>query len=81
MRISKNDEESKRIAMDLETLLKCSSSDHIVKCYGYIIRDTEVWICMELMASCFEKLLKKLNKPFPEAIIGKVAVSVSRVKF
>lgn len=63
--------------MDLETLLKCSSSEHIVKCYGYIIRDTEVWICMELMASCFEKLLKNLKQPFPEDIIGKVAVAVS----
>lgn len=76
MRISKDDAEIKRIAMDLETLLKCSS-EHIVKCYGYIIRDTEVWICMELMASCFEKLLKNLKRPFPEDIIGKVAVSVS----
>ena len=30
---------------------------------------------MELMATCFDKLLKQLKQPIPEAICGKVAVA------
>ena len=30
---------------------------------------------MELMATCFDKLLKKLKRPIPEEICGKVAVA------
>jgi len=75
MRRTWDNDESKRISTDLEVLLKCSKCDHIVQCYGYMIKDTEVWICMELMASCFDKLIKKLREPFPEPILGKVAVA------
>ena len=32
---------------------------------------------MELMATCLDKLLKKLKAPVPEKILGKVAVAVS----
>lgn len=31
---------------------------------------------MELMATCLDKLSKRLNAPIPEAIIGKMAVSI-----
>ena len=30
---------------------------------------------MELMATCFDKLLKKLKRPIPEEVCGKVAVA------
>ncbi|XP_015794871.1 dual specificity mitogen-activated protein kinase kinase 7 [Tetranychus urticae] len=87
MRRSGNDEETKRIAMDLDVLLKCSSCKYIVQCYGYLICNSEVWICMERMTTCFEKLLKKLNpqtnetnskkkkKGIPQDVLGKVAVA------
>lgn len=75
MRRSGNEDDTKRIATDLDVLLKCCNCDHIVQCYGYMIKDTEVWIFMELMASCFEKLLKRIQAPFPEEILGKVAVA------
>ena len=32
---------------------------------------------MEQMATCLEKLLKKLREPIPEQIIGKMVVAVS----
>lgn len=32
---------------------------------------------MELMASCFEKLVKLIRQPIPEAILGKLTVSVN----
>ena len=44
-------------------------------CLGCFITDSDVWICMELMATCFDKLLKQLKQPIPEAICGKVAVA------
>jgi mitogen-activated protein kinase kinase 7 len=75
MRRSSSEEDTKRIANDLDVLLKCCNCDHIVQCYGYMIKETEVWIFMELMGSCFDKLLNKLKSPFPEPILGKVAVA------
>ena len=32
---------------------------------------------MELMASCFDKLLKLIQQPIPEPILGKLTVSVN----
>jgi len=32
---------------------------------------------MELMETCFDKLKRKIEKPIPENIIGKLTVSVS----
>ena len=32
---------------------------------------------MELMATCLDKLLKKLREPLPERILGKITVAVS----
>lgn len=43
----------------------------------YSMCQDEVWICMELMATCLDKLLKSLREPIPERILGKVAVAVS----
>ena len=42
-----------------------------------LILQSDVWICMELMSTCLDKLLKKLKSPIPERILGKVAVAVS----
>ena len=38
---------------------------------------TEVWVFMELMATCLDRLLKKVGGPFPENIVCKMTVSVS----
>ena len=38
----------------------------------------DVWICMELMSTCLEKLQKRLKQPIPERILGKVAVATVR---
>lgn len=73
---SSHPEDNKRINMDLEVLLKCNN-EHIVQCYGYFMKGIRVWIIMELMTTCLDKLLKKTNSPFPENICGKVAVAVS----
>ncbi|CAG7836292.1 unnamed protein product [Allacma fusca] len=73
MRRSKD--ENKRIIMDLQVVLKSHDCPYIVNCLGCFITDSDVWICMELMATCMDKLLKKIKDPIPEYIIGKVAVA------
>lgn len=76
MRRTGNDDENKRIIMDIEVVLKSHDCPFIVQCLGCFITECDVWICMELMATCFDKLLKKSTKPVPEAILGKVTVAV-----
>lgn len=63
--------------MDIEVVLKSHDCRYIVQCLGCFITNSEVWICMELMTTCFDKLLKRLGKPIPEEILGKVTVAVS----
>lgn len=78
MRRTGNDEENKRIVNDLEVVLK-SHCPYIVQCLGFIITSADVWICMELMTTCFDKVLKRTNQPIPEEILGKVTVAVSEI--
>ncbi|BFG02219.1 dual specificity mitogen-activated protein kinase kinase hemipterous [Drosophila madeirensis] len=75
MRRTGNAEENKRILMDLDVVLKSHDCKYIVKCLGCFVRDPDVWICMELMSMCFDKLLKLSKKPVPECILGKVTVA------
>ena len=74
MRRTGNSDETKRIIMDLDVVLK-SDCQEIVLCLGCFITESDVWIAMELMATCFDKLLKQLKQPIPEQICGKVAVA------
>ncbi|XP_065338450.1 dual specificity mitogen-activated protein kinase kinase 7 isoform X1 [Cloeon dipterum] len=75
MRRSGNKEENKRIIMDIEVVLKSHDCPFIVQCLGCFITDADVWICMELMATCFDKLLKRIKQPVPEDVLGKVTVA------
>nr|CAD7453173.1 unnamed protein product [Timema tahoe] len=72
MRRSGNMEENKRIIMDIDVVLKSHDCPYIVKCLGCFITDSDVWICMELMATCFDKLLKRLRRAIPEEVLGKI---------
>ncbi|XP_059222765.1 dual specificity mitogen-activated protein kinase kinase hemipterous isoform X2 [Stomoxys calcitrans] len=75
MRRTGNTEENKRILMDLDVVLKSHDCQYIVQCFGCFVTDADVWICMELMSMCFDKLLKLSKKPVPEKILGKVTVA------
>ena len=66
MRRTGNSDETKRILMDLDVVLKSIDCRHIVVCLGCFITASDVWICMELMSTCFDKLLKHLKQPIPE---------------
>lgn len=77
MRRTGNDEETKRITMDLDVVLKSHDCPHIVQCLGCFITEADVWICMELMSTCFDKLQKRTQRPIPEAILRHVTGAVS----
>lgn len=81
MRRTGNNEENKRIIMDIDVVLKSHDCPYIVQCLGCFITECDVWICMELMATCFDKLLKKSIQPVPEDILGKVTVAVCSIFF
>lgn len=80
MRRTFNDEENKRIYMDLQVVLECKS-DYIVRCCGYFIKEAEVWICMELMTTCFDKLLLARQMPLPERFLGAIAASAVKALY
>eukprot|EP00117_Sycon_ciliatum_P035597 scpid18088/ scgid26951/ Dual specificity mitogen-activated protein kinase kinase 7; JNK-activating kinase 2; MAPK/ERK kinase 7; c-Jun N-terminal kinase kinase 2 len=71
-----NDEDQKRVLMDLYVTMHLTDCPHIVTSYGAIIQADEAYICMELMSTCLDKLMKTHKQPFPEPICGKVAVAV-----
>uniref|UniRef100_A0A914YEC9 mitogen-activated protein kinase kinase n=1 Tax=Panagrolaimus superbus TaxID=310955 RepID=A0A914YEC9_9BILA len=79
MKKTSNEEENKRIYMDLQ-VITCNDCPFIVKSYGYIITFDHVYICMETMAMCLDKLyknyIKKQNMCIPEWVLGKITVSV-----
>lgn len=82
MRRSGNAEENKRIIMDLDVVLKSHDCPYIVQCLGCFITESDVWICMELMVTCLDKLLKhSREEAIPEVFLGKVTVAVSFVFF
>ncbi|KAK0401713.1 hypothetical protein QR680_015933 [Steinernema hermaphroditum] len=71
-----NMDEAKRVIMDLEVVSEAHVCPNIIRCYGYLFDNFNVHVCMELMATCLDKLLKRLSGPVPEEIIGKIAVSI-----
>ncbi|CAN0020129.1 unnamed protein product, partial [Bubo scandiacus] len=74
MRRSGNREENKRILMDLDVVLKSHDCPYIVQCFGTFITNTDVFIAMELMGTCAEKLKKRIQGPIPERILGKMTI-------
>ncbi|CAH8663510.1 unnamed protein product [Dicrocoelium dendriticum] len=70
-------EENKRIMMDLNVITKSCDCVYIVQCYGIFFTTGDVWICMEVMPTCLDKLLRDLHRPFPEKVLGKITVSIT----
>ncbi|KAM3184327.1 hypothetical protein ACTXT7_008578 [Hymenolepis weldensis] len=68
--------ENKRIMMDLDVVTKCVGCPNIVKCMGIFFSMSEVWICMEVMSMSLDTLMRDTVEPFPEYVLGKIAVSI-----
>ncbi|XP_022412920.1 dual specificity mitogen-activated protein kinase kinase 7 isoform X2 [Monodon monoceros] len=81
MRRSGNKEENKRILMDLDVVLKSHDCPYIVQCFGTFITNTDVFIAMELMGTCAEKLKKRMQGPIPERILGKMTVAIVKALY
>ncbi|KAM8764109.1 dual specificity mitogen-activated protein kinase kinase 7 isoform 2-T2 [Rhynchonycteris naso] len=81
MRRSGNKEENKRILMDLDVVLKSHDCPYIVQCFGTFITNTDVFIAMELMGTCAEKLKKRMQGPIPEWILGKMTVAIVKALY
>jgi len=75
--IAKSDDkdEMKRLRMDLGVMMKSNCSS-IVKYLGAVSSDASVWIVMELMLTCFEKVLRTLRMPIEVKVLGSLTVSV-----
>lgn len=75
--IAKSDDqdEIKRLQMDLFVMMK-SNCKSIVKYLGAVNSDVSVWIVMELMVTCFDKILRTLKSPIPVPVLGSLTVSV-----
>uniref|UniRef100_A0A8C5HV68 Protein kinase domain-containing protein n=1 Tax=Gouania willdenowi TaxID=441366 RepID=A0A8C5HV68_GOUWI len=68
MRRTGNKDENKRILMDLDVVLKSHDCPYIIQCYGAIVTNTDVFIAMELMGTCAEKLKKRIQGPIPDTL-------------
>ena len=66
-------EEQKRILMDLQ-IMAMQNSNYIVVYYGSLVSKDNVWLYMELMDTCFDKIIHNYG-PLPEDILGKLVVS------
>ncbi|XP_064627019.1 dual specificity mitogen-activated protein kinase kinase 6-like isoform X1 [Lineus longissimus] len=73
-----NSEEQKRLLMDLDVSMRSGNCVYMVKFYGALFREGDVWICMEVMDTSLDKFYTEVypNSSIPEPILAKIATSV-----
>jgi mitogen-activated protein kinase kinase 3 len=74
-----NTTEQQRLLMDLEISIRSSSFPYTIDFYGALYEEGDVWICMELMKTSFDKFyMEVVNKSlvFPERVLSRIAFSV-----
>ena len=74
-----NTVEQQRTAMDLDVAMRSLDCPFTVHFYGAMFRDGDVWICMEVMDSCLDRLYRRLllrGETVPEWLIARVAAAV-----
>ncbi|CAB1338605.1 unnamed protein product [Coregonus sp. 'balchen'] len=78
IRATVNNQEQKRLLMDLDISMRTVDCFYTVTFYGALFREGDVWICMELMDTSLDKFYKQVidkGMTIPEDILGKMAVS------
>ena len=76
---SVNDESRKRTFVELDACIKSGCCPQMVRFYGAMYREGDVWICMEVMDTSLDKFYKMCvdqKTRIPEPFIAKVALSV-----
>lgn len=73
-----NDEEEKRLLMDLDVSMKSGSCIYTVQSFGALFREGDVWILMEVMDASLDKFYKKVYTDtfIPEDVLSIIASSV-----
>jgi len=68
--------------VELAVVMQTGKCPFIVEFFGCLIRDGDVWICMELLDSSMDKISERvynqLHSAIPEMILGKMSVAVIR---
>lgn len=71
--------------MDMNVLAHCTNCQNIVKFYGAIFWEGDIWLFMEILDASLDKFYRRIfldpseDRPFksiPENILGKIAVEV-----
>ncbi|XP_063961609.1 dual specificity mitogen-activated protein kinase kinase 6-like [Lytechinus pictus] len=80
IRAQVNSTEDKRILMDMDVAMRSSDCQYTVEFYGALFQEGDVWICMEVMDTCLDKLYKNKLKPqevyIPENILSRISFSI-----
>lgn len=77
--VTVNNEEQKRLLMDLDVSMRSGSCPYTVQFYGALFREGDVWICMEVMDTSLDKFYKKIyedGQSIPETVLAIIAFSV-----
>jgi len=72
------------LLMDLDALSNLNSP-YLVPYYGALLREEEVWICMELMRASIFQLHRRVyatpGRRMPEEVLRQIAIAVSHTNF
>jgi serine/threonine protein kinase len=74
-----NDESQKRMFVELDACMKSGCCPQMVRFYGAMFREGDVWICMEVMDISLDKFYRLCvdnNRPLAEPFIAKVGLSI-----
>ncbi|CAJ0934684.1 unnamed protein product, partial [Mesorhabditis belari] len=76
---SMNDESQKRTLIELQTCMKSDCCPQMVRFYGAMFREGDVWICMEVMDTSLDKFYKSViasGSRLPEPFVAKATLSI-----
>ncbi|KHN70840.1 Dual specificity mitogen-activated protein kinase kinase 6 [Toxocara canis] len=74
-----NDESQKRMLIELQACMKSDCCPQMVRFYGAMFREGDVWICMEVMDTSLDKFYRMTidsGRRLPEMFIAKCALAV-----
>ncbi|CAK5078767.1 unnamed protein product [Meloidogyne enterolobii] len=74
-----NDESQKRMFVELDACMKSGCCKQMVRFFGAMYREGDVWICMEVMDISLDKFYRlcvDMGRKLPEPFLARVAYSV-----
>ncbi|VDM45385.1 unnamed protein product [Toxocara canis] len=77
--LSLNDESQKRMLIELQASMKSRCCPQMVRFYGAMLREGDVWICMETMDTSLDKFYRMTvdcGRRLPETFVAKCALAI-----